>query len=116
MYLRVMGTTERLSLRGFLQVAPGALVERFGPPGRGSADRKVTGTYHFQDAGEGVIQVYDWKATMLYDARPDAGTLSVMDFWASPVPQQFSVAATASVNLPAFAQWLGATDFRSAWA
>jgi hypothetical protein len=53
------------------------------------------------------IQIYDWKATVLYDARPEAGTLSVVDFWASDVPQEFSVAVTAAIDLSAFAQWLG---------
>lgn len=112
-YARATGVTAALSLRGFLQIAPRQLVERFGPPGAGSADRKVTGTYHFQDAHQRVIQIYDWKATTLYDARPKAGTLSVTDFWAAAVPHEFSVAAASSVNLPAFAQWLGATAFRA---
>ena len=113
MYARVTGATAPLSLRGSLQIAPRQLVERFGPLGPGSADRKVTGAYLFQDAHQRVIQIYDWKATTLYDARPEASTLSVADFWAVAVPQEFSVAAASSVNLPAFAQWLGATAFRS---
>lgn len=113
-YVRVTEATGRLSLCGFLHVAPRQLVQRFGPPGPGSADRKVTGTYYFEDAKQRVIQIYDWKATTLYDARPVAGNLSAADFWAFDFPQQFSVAATASVNLPAFAQWLGATSFRVA--
>lgn len=116
MYAVVTGTTGQFSLRGFLQVIPRQLVERFGPPGPGSADRKVTGKYYFQDARQHLIQIYDWKATTLYDAQPSAGTMAVMDFWAANVPQEFSVAATASVNLPAFAQWLGATAFRLGWA
>ena len=116
MYTRVEGATTRLSLRGFLQIAPCRLVERFGPPGPGSADRKVTGTYHFQDAEHRTIQIYDWKATTLYDARPEAGTLPVVDFWASDVPQEFSVVATAAIDLPAFAQWLGANTFRATFA
>jgi hypothetical protein len=116
MYTRVAGTNARLSLRGFLQMAPRQLVERFGPPGPGSADRKVTGTYHFRDAHQRVIQIYDWKATTLYDARPEAGTLSVTDFWAADVPQAFSVAATARIDFAAFAQWLEAATFRTTWA
>lgn len=113
-YVRVTGATGRLTLRGFLNVAPHQLVKRFGPPSPGSSDRKVTGTYCFQDTQQRVIQIHDWKATTLYDARPDAGNLSVADFWASDFPQEFSVTATASINLPAFAQWLGATSFREA--
>ena len=112
-YTHVTGAAPSLSLRGFLQIAPRQLVERFGPPSPGSADRKVTGTYLFQDAHQRFIQIYDWKATALYDARPQAGAMSVADFWAAAAPQEFSVAAASSVNLPAFAQWLGATGFRS---
>ena len=116
MYGRVASTTARLSLQGFLQVAPCRLVERFGPPSPGSADRKVTGTYHFQDAEHRTIQIYDWKATALYDARPEARHLSVAGFWASNVPQEFSVVATVAIDLPAFAQWLGAGSFRATFA
>lgn len=116
MYTAVTRATGQFSLRGFLQVIPRQLVERFGPPGPGSGDRKVTGTYYFQDARQHLIQIHDWKATTLYDARPSAGAMAVVDFWTANVPQEFSVAATASVNLPEFAQWLGATAFRSTWA
>lgn len=112
-YTHVVGASPSLSLRGFLQIAPRQLFERFGPPGPGSADQKVTGTYLFQDAHQRFIEIYDWKTTTLYDARPEAGTLSVVDFWAAAIPREFSVAAASSVNLPAFAQWLGATGFRS---
>lgn len=111
-YVRVTSVVVRLTLCGFLQIAPRRLVERFGPPDPGSADSKVTGTYHFQDDQQRVVQIYDWKATTLYDARPDAGHLSVAAFWASDLPQEFSVATATHVNLPAFAQWLEATSFR----
>lgn len=113
MYVRVPGAQAQLSLRGFLRIAPHQLVGRFGPPDPGSADLKVTGTYYFQDVQQRLIQIYDWKATTLYDARPHAGTLSVVDFWGCDAPQEFSVAATASVHLSAFAQWLGVVTFRS---
>ncbi len=115
MYALVIGATGQFSLRGFLQVIPRQLVERFGPPSPGSADQKVTGKYHFQDARQHLIQIYDWKATTLYAAHSDSGTMAVADFWAAYVPQEFSVAATASMNLPEFAQWLGAVAYHSTW-
>ena len=112
-YLRVPRDAAPLSLRGFLHIAPRRLVERFGPPDAGSADLKVTGMYCFKDAQQQLIQIYDWKATTLYDARPHAGTLSVVDFWECDVPQEFSVAAPASVDLAAFMPWLEANAFRA---
>jgi hypothetical protein len=88
-------------------------VKRFGAPGRGSADGKVTGTYHFQDARMRSIEIYDWKATTLYDARTGTGTLALEDFWSSSISQEFCVAASAGVDLARFADWLGAAGFRS---
>lgn len=105
-----------LSLRGYVEVAPCDLVLRFGPPSPGSADRKVTGTYHFQDHRKRSIRIYDWKATTLYDGRTEAGMLTIEDFWSSSIPQEFSVAAAGTVDLISFANWLGAVGFRSAWA
>ena len=116
MFSLVIGATMPLSLRGSVQIAPRDLVQRFGPPGPGSADRKVTGTYHFQDRRKRSIQIYDWKVTTLYDGRTEAGTLTIKDFWSSSIPQEFSVAATATVDLISFANWLGAVSFRSDWA
>lgn len=111
-YVRVPRSAARLSLRGFLQVAPRRLVERFGRPDPGSADRKVTGAYCFQDARNHLIQIYDWKATTLYDARSEAGTLPVIDFWGCDAPQEFSVATNVTTDLSTFALWLGAMAFR----
>lgn len=116
MFSLASGATKPLSFRGYVQVAPCDLVQRFGPPSRGSADRKVTGTYHFQDHRKRSIQIYDWKATMLYDGSTEAGTLPIEDFWSSSIPQEFSVAAAATVDLVSFARWLGAVGFRNAWA
>lgn len=113
MYTLVTEVSPRLTIRGFVQIAPVDLVRRFGPPGRGSADGKVTGTYHFHDHRKRNIQIYDWKATTLYDARTEAGTLAPVDFWGSHSPQDFSVASVADVDLVGFAQWLEAVSFRS---
>jgi hypothetical protein len=116
MFTLVTESTAPLSLRGFVQIAPCDLVQRFGPPGPGSVDRKVTGSYHFQDHRKRSLRIYDWKATTIYDGRTEAGTLRPEDFWKSSLPQEFSVAATATVNLVSFARWLGAVGFRSTWA
>jgi hypothetical protein len=102
MYKLVTEAPPRLTVRGLVQIAPVDLVRRFGPPGRGSACRKITGTYHFHDHRRRSIQIYDWKATTLYDARTEAGTLSPTDFWGSDSLQDFSVASTAAVDLVGF--------------
>lgn len=85
MFTLVTEASHPLSLRGFVQIAPCDLVRQFGLPGRGSADRKVTGTYHFQDQRKQSLRIYDWKATTLYDARTEAGTLTLEDFWSSSI-------------------------------
>lgn len=113
MYTLVPNASPRLTMRGFIQIAPVDLVRRFGPPRRGSADGKVTGTYHFHDHRKRSIQIYDWKATTLYDARTEVGTLAPTAFWGSDSPQDFSVASAAVVDLVRFAQWLEAVNFRS---
>ena len=98
------GTTRRGSLR----LAPRALVERFGPPLPGSADRKVSGSYTFTDSRGNVATVYDWKATALYDGRPEADLPTVKAFWALKEPAEFCVGARGVVDIRAFIRWLAA--------
>ena len=65
-------STARTTRRSSLRIAPLDLIERLGPPLSGSDDRKVSGSYTFTDAQGHVATGYDWKATALYDGRPDA--------------------------------------------
>jgi len=53
-----------------------------------------------------VITVYDWKATALYDGRPEADLPTVKTFWASTEPAEFRIAARGIVDIRAFARWL----------
>ncbi|HEV2679054.1 MAG TPA: hypothetical protein VGV14_00995, partial [Rhodanobacter sp.] len=69
---------------------------------------KVSGSYTFTDIRSNVITVYDWKATALYDGRPEADLPSVKVFWASKEPAEFCVAARGVVDIRAFARWLEA--------
>ena len=101
-------TAETTARRPGLHIAPRDLVERFGPPLPGSGDRKVSGSYTFTDIRGSVITVYDWKATALYDGRPEADLPSVKAFWASTEPAEFCVAARGVVDIRAFARWLEA--------
>jgi len=102
--VRASGTT----YRGSLRIAPLDLVERFGEHQGPSGDRKTSGHYVFQGSDGCVVVVYDWKSTSLYDARPEAQLPSTGDFWSMFEPTEFSVAASGKLNLPAFAEWLGA--------
>ena len=94
--------------RSRLHIAPRDLVERFGPPLPGSGDRKVSGSYTFTDIRGNVITVHDWKATALYDARPEADLPTVTTFWTSTESAEFCVAARGVVDIRAFARWLEA--------
>lgn len=96
------------TLRSRVHIAPRDLVERFGSPLPGSRDRKVSGSYTFTDIRGNVITVYDWKATALYDGRPEANLPTVTTFWASTQPAEFCVAARGIVDIRAFARWLKA--------
>jgi hypothetical protein len=94
--------------RSSVRIAPRALVERFGPPLPASGDRKVSGSYTFTDTQGAVVTVYNWKATALYDGRPEANLPTVSIFWASEELAEFSVAARGTVDIQAFARWLEA--------
>ena len=54
------------------------------------------------------IDLYDWKATALYDGRPEANLPTVTTFWASTEPAEFCVAARGTVDIRTFARWLEA--------
>lgn len=101
-------STAETTRRGSLRIAPRALVERFGSPLPGSGDRKVSGSYTFTDIRGNAMRVYDWKATALYDGRPEANLPTVTSFWASDEPTEFCIAARGPVDIRAFAQWLEA--------
>jgi hypothetical protein len=101
-------STAETTRRSSLHVAPSDLVERFGPPLPRSGDRKVSGSYTFTDIRGNVATVYDWKATALYDGRPEADLPTVKAFWASKKPTEFSVAARGTVDIRAFVRWLEA--------
>lgn len=97
-----------LTVRGAIRVVPLRLTERFGQPSNATADGKVSGTYVFENDRDGTVALYDWKATALYDARPTANLPATQDFWASPEPAEFTLAASGEVNLIEFARWIGA--------
>lgn len=101
-------STAETTQRGSLRIAPRDLVERFGPPLPASGDRKVSGSYTFTDTQGNVATVYDWKATALYDERPEADLPTVKAFWVSTEPTTFCVAARGGVDIWTFARWLRA--------
>lgn len=94
--------------RSSLRITPRDLVQRFGPPLPASGDRKVSGSYTFTDTQGGVVTVYDWKATALYDGRPEANLPTVSAYWASEEPAEFCVSTRGNVDIQAFARWLEA--------
>jgi hypothetical protein len=100
-------STAKTTPRSSLQIAPRDLVRRFGPPLPASGDRKVSGSYIFTDLQGNVATVYDWKATALYDGSPETNLPTVGAFWASSEPTEFCVAARGTVDIRAFARWLG---------
>lgn len=104
--LAPQASTAQTTRRGSLRIAPRDLVEHFGPPLPASGDRKVSGSYTFTDTQGNVATVYDWKATALYDGRPEADLPTVKAFWASKAPVEFCVAARGTVDIRAFARWL----------
>ena len=106
--LTPQASTAETTQRGSLRIAPRDLVERFGPPLPASGDRKVSGSYTFTDTQGNVATVYDWKATALYDGRPETNLPTVTTFWASTASTEFCVAARGLVDFRAFARWLEA--------
>lgn len=99
-------STAETTQRSRLYIAPYDLVARFGPPLPGTRDRKVSGSYTFTDIVGKVIRVYDWKATALYDGRPEANLPTVTALWASTEPTEFYISARGVVDIRAFARWL----------
>jgi len=61
-----------------VELSPAKLVEVFGKPDE-SDEYKVSGEYTFDTPNGGVITLYDWKATILYD--PDYPTPE--ELWSS---------------------------------
>ena len=91
---------------------PAFLVERFGPPGRGSLDHKVSGCYRFTGPDGAVFTVYDWKETALY-LGDNSGAPTPAEFWADPHPRELNVGGHGEdnddgLNRPAtaFREWL----------
>jgi len=94
-----------------VSLPPALLVARFGPPGRATADGKVSGRYVFTDERGNVFTVHDWKSTSLYLADEDAPTRD--EFWADEEPFEFTIGGSGEengdgLNLPAavFRGWL----------
>ena len=102
--------TTGLTLQGAVRVAPQYLTERFGPPSGATGDGKVSGKYVFEDDRGNTLAIYDWKLTALYDGCPAANLPTVQAFWSSRESAEFSLAASGSANLIAFARWVGATS------
>ena len=70
----------------YVYVAPSILVARLGEPDE-SDGFKVSGEYTFKAPNGGIITLYDWKCTSLYD--PDAE--SPENFWRSQDTREFNI-------------------------
>ena len=95
-----------------VSLPPAFLVARFGPPGRATADGKVSGRYTFTDDRGSVFTLHDWKSTSLY-LGADSGAPMPEEFWADEEPYHFSIGGRGEenddgLNLPAtaFREWL----------
>jgi hypothetical protein len=74
------------SLKGYAVLVPSKLVAVFGKPGD-SDSYKVSGQYRFETPNGGLITLYDWKSTSLYDPDyPDPE-----EIWSSDKPFEFNV-------------------------
>lgn len=95
-----------------VEVPPAFLVGRFGPPGPGTDDGKVSGEYVFTGPGGDVFTVHDWKATTLFAGDAD-GWPTPEEFWADPEPWEFTIGGFGEDNedglnlaATAFREWL----------
>lgn len=93
-------------------IPPAFLVARFGPPGRGTLDHKVSGQYTFTSPAGDVFTVYDWKETTLYLGE-HSGAPTPAEFWADPEPRAFGIGGFGEDNddglnlaATAFREWL----------
>jgi len=86
-------------LQDYVQLAPAALVEKFGLSEL-SDGYKTSGEYVFESEDGEVFTVYDWKWTNLYDSDG----IPVKQFWSSWEPTQFNVGGKS--NAIDFIDWL----------
>jgi hypothetical protein len=93
-------------------VPPAFLVQRFGPPGRGTDDGKVSGCYRFTNAAGEVFTLYDWKVTALYHGEENDWPTRD-EFWAIPEPVELNIGGSGEENedglnltATAFREWL----------
>ena len=70
----------------YLKLSPVKLITVFGKPREGD-EYKVSGQYIFNTPNGGIITLYDWKATSLYDDMP----LSPEDLWAQEARFEFNL-------------------------
>ena len=101
--LDVAGT----SLVKEIDIAPGFMVERFGPPLSGDGAR-CTGRYAFIGDDGAVFTVYEYKSTAAYlDDEEDA--LSPEDFWQSTQEFELSIGGRGRYgdgSAQAYVEWL----------
>ena len=90
----------------YLEIPPAKLVEVFGPPEE-SDGCKVSGEYRFDTPNGGIITVYDWKSTTLYDDDfGDAPTPE--ELWASEDDFCFHLGGnnTGQLQINSFIEWI----------
>jgi len=103
-YERIPECSEHLSgFDPFLNVAPKALAILFGKPDAGD-DHKISGRYTFETPNDGLIQIFDFKATTLYECeypRPS-------EFWEQTTPHSFCLSGDSlgSEKIRSFQIWI----------
>ena len=71
----------------YVSLPPAKLVKIFGDP-QSSDEYKVSGEYSFSTPNGGVITLYDWKATKLYDSGNE---FSPEELWSSEAGFEFKI-------------------------
>lgn len=71
----------------YIDLPPAKLIEVFGKPS-GEDDFKVSGSYTFNTPNGGIITIYDWKATNLYDENFEETPESL---WSSEKHFEFNI-------------------------
>ncbi len=85
---------------GRVELAPAAVVRRFGQPSPGDGN-KISGEYAFlSERGEAFV-LHDWLSTnLIYEAAPPPER-----FWASTEPIELSI-SSLDLEVTEFAEWI----------